>query len=93
MAEGNKIVIEKPLALKGQNIENIDPNRQKNLTDDQKLTKYQIEKKNVESKLIKIERLKRHTPEDREAMQACEKKLYELDSEISTLKRRIRQKY
>jgi hypothetical protein len=35
------------------------------LSDDQQLTKAQMEKKRIESQLIKIERLKRHTPEDR----------------------------
>lgn len=54
MIDSNKIMVEKPLTLKSKNNENIDPNYQKVLTDDQKLTRCQIEKKNVENKLIKI---------------------------------------
>lgn len=52
-----------------------------------------MEKKKIENQLIKIERLKRHAPEDRDTMDQLEKKIYELDSEISSLKRKIRQKY
>lgn len=52
-----------------------------------------MEKKKIEGQLIKIERLKRHAPEDRDTMDQLEKKIYELDSEISSLKRKIRQKY
>jgi len=42
---------------------------------------------------MKLERLKRHAPEDRQVMDELEKKIYEIDSEISSLKRKIRQKY
>lgn len=42
---------------------------------------------------MKVERLKRYTPEDRVAMEQLEKQLYEVDSSISALKRKIRQKY
>ncbi len=63
------------------------------MTDDQKLTRAQMQKKKIENQLMKLERLKRHAPEDRQVMDELEKKIYEIDSEISSLKRKIRQKY
>ena len=63
------------------------------MTDDQRLTQCQLEKKKIENQLIKLERLKRHTQSDRELMQDLEHQIYQIDSEISGLKRKIRQKY
>lgn len=63
------------------------------MTDDQKLTRAQMQKKKIENQLMKLERLKRHAPEDRQVMEELEKKIYQIDSQISSLKRKIRQKY
>jgi hypothetical protein len=52
-----------------------------------------MERAKAESQLSKMERLKRHTPEDRAVMAILEKKIYEIDSDISGLKRKIRRKY
>lgn len=63
------------------------------MTDDQKLTRAQMQKKKIENQLMKLERLKRHAPEDRQVIEELEKKIYQIDSQISSLKRKIRQKY
>ncbi len=63
------------------------------MTDDQKLTRAQMQKKKIENQLMKLERLKRHAPEDRQVMDELEKKIYEINPEISSLKRKIRQRY
>ena len=60
--------------------ENVGKWKKPELTEDQKLTKCQLEKKKIENQLIKMERLKRHTQDDRELMQDLEHKIYQLDS-------------
>lgn len=55
-------------------------NKNGELTDDQKLTRAQMEKKKIENQLMKIQRLKRHAPEDRQIMEELQKKIYEIDS-------------